>query len=74
MNNVNDYIDGFEGKTKDQLVALLNYLSCLLPEAEAYISYKMPCFKKGKNIVYFAGYKNHIGFYPTAKPIEKFKA
>lgn len=45
-----------------------------MPEAKAYISYKMPCFKQGKNIVYFAGYKNHIGFYPMAKPIEKFKA
>jgi len=34
----------------------------------------MPCFKQdNKPVVYFAGYKGHIGFYPTAKPIEHFK-
>jgi uncharacterized protein YdhG (YjbR/CyaY superfamily) len=34
----------------------------------------MPCFKQdNKPVVYFAGYKGHIGFYPTPKPIEHFK-
>jgi uncharacterized protein YdhG (YjbR/CyaY superfamily) len=33
----------------------------------------MPAFKQGKVIVYFAGYKNHIGFYRTSQPIQYFQ-
>ena len=44
------------------------------PEAVESISYQMPTFKlNGKNSVYFAGYKNHIGFYPVPSGIRAFK-
>jgi uncharacterized protein YdhG (YjbR/CyaY superfamily) len=37
------------------------------------ISYQMPTFKlKGKNLVHFAGYKHHIGFYPTPQGMTAF--
>ena len=43
------------------------------PEAEEAISYGMPTFKLNGNLVHFAAYKNHIGFYPTPSGIEAFK-
>jgi uncharacterized protein YdhG (YjbR/CyaY superfamily) len=42
------------------------------PGAEEVISYKMPAYKQNGMLVYFAGYKHHIGFYPTASPIAHF--
>lgn len=44
------------------------------PEAVETISYQMPAFKlNGKGLVYFAAFKNHIGFYPIPSGIEAFK-
>jgi uncharacterized protein YdhG (YjbR/CyaY superfamily) len=43
------------------------------PEAEEVISYSMPAFKYHGILVYFAGFKNHIGFFPTAEGIAAFK-
>ncbi|MCE8429122.1 MAG: DUF1801 domain-containing protein [Candidatus Methanoperedens sp.] len=44
------------------------------PEAVEAISYHMPTFKlNGKNLVHFAAFKNHIGFYPIPSGIEAFK-
>jgi uncharacterized protein YdhG (YjbR/CyaY superfamily) len=46
----------------------------IAPKTDELIAYGMPTFKlNGKNLVHFAYYKNHIGFYPTPSPIEKFK-
>jgi len=43
------------------------------PEVEETISYGIPTFKLNGNLVHFAEYKNHIGFYPTPSGIEAFK-
>jgi uncharacterized protein YdhG (YjbR/CyaY superfamily) len=43
------------------------------PEAEETISYQMPAFKLHGMLVYFAAWKNHIGFYPTGSGIASFK-
>jgi uncharacterized protein YdhG (YjbR/CyaY superfamily) len=43
------------------------------PEAEETISYRMPAFRLKGILVYFAAFKNHIGFYPTSSAIEVFK-
>ncbi len=44
------------------------------PKAEEMISYFMPAYKlNNKPLVYFAGYKKHIGFYPTPNGISQFK-
>jgi uncharacterized protein YdhG (YjbR/CyaY superfamily) len=42
------------------------------PDAKETISYNMPAFKMKKVLVYYAAYKNHIGFYPTAEPMIVF--
>jgi uncharacterized protein YdhG (YjbR/CyaY superfamily) len=43
------------------------------PEAQETISYQMPTFRQNGNLVHFAAYKKHIGFYPTPSGIEAFK-
>jgi uncharacterized protein YdhG (YjbR/CyaY superfamily) len=43
------------------------------PEAEEAISYQMPTFKLNGNLVHFAGYEHHIGFYPIPTGMEAFK-
>ena len=43
------------------------------PEATEAISYAIPTFKLFGNLVHFANFKNHIGFYPGASGVEHFK-
>lgn len=45
----------------------------VIPEAEETIGYQIPTFKYYGNLVHFAAYKNHIGFYPGASGVEAFK-
>ncbi len=44
-----------------------------LPEAEECISYGMPAYRMSKVLLYFAGNKEHVGFYPTSSGIRKFE-
>ncbi len=78
MTEIETYIHTIKEKHGEtaykQLCLLYQHLKQTLPEATESISYGMPCFKQdNKPVVYFAGYKKHIGFYPTPKPIEHFK-
>ena len=78
MSEIETYIHAIKEKHGEtaykQLCLLYQHLKQTLPEATESISYGMPCFKQdNKPVVYFAGYKGHIGFYPTAKPIVHFK-
>lgn len=73
-NNLIDiYIDSFPIEIQKKLHELRAIISEILPNTTEVISYKMPAFKNNKVLVYFAGYKNHIGFYPTGIGIEQFK-
>lgn len=66
FTNVDEYIQEFEGETRDRLVAIRKLICDSAPEAVESISYGMPAYKvNGKPLVYFAGYKSHIGFYAT---------
>ena len=63
---VSNYIQSFPEPVKILLEQIRNVIKETAPEAEESISYGMPAYKiKGKPLVYFAGYKNHIGFYAT---------
>ena len=78
MNEIETYINTIEEKhgetVSKQLSLLYQHLKQTLPEASECMSYGMPCFKlHNKPVAYFAGYKRHIGFYPSAKPIVHFK-
>jgi uncharacterized protein YdhG (YjbR/CyaY superfamily) len=70
---VDTYIAQFPAQVQEQLQIIRNTIINAAPLAKEIISYKMPAYKQEKMLVYFAGYKNHIGFYPTASGIEAFK-
>ena len=66
FTNVDQYILEFEEETQERLIALRKLIRETSPEAVESISYGMPAYKVyGKPLVYFAGYKSHIGFYAT---------
>ena len=50
------------------------FLRALLPNAEEVISYGMPAFKQKKVLVFYEAFSKHLGFYPTAGPIQAFEA
>jgi uncharacterized protein YdhG (YjbR/CyaY superfamily) len=70
---VDAYIAGFPPETQKQLQSIRVCIQKAIPKAEEVISYGMPAYKQGKVLVYFAGYKNHIGFYPTGSGIAAFQ-
>jgi uncharacterized protein YdhG (YjbR/CyaY superfamily) len=72
--DIDEYIAMFPKETQVLLKKVWMTVRRAAPEAEEAISYQMPTFKfNGKNLVHFAAYKNHIGFYPTPSGIEAFK-
>lgn len=72
--NIDDFIATFPPETAKKLQQVRMTIRKAAPKAEETISYAMPAFKyKGKVIIYFAGYKNHIGVYATAAAHEAFK-
>ena len=73
FETINEYIRTFPENVQATLEKLRKIISQAAPEAEETISYNIPTFKLKGNLVHFAGYKNHIGFYPTPSGIEHFK-
>jgi uncharacterized protein YdhG (YjbR/CyaY superfamily) len=74
MNEIDQYIAEFPVDIQERLQTVRKAIKEEVPEAEEAISYQIPTFKlKKKNLVHFAGFKNHIGFYPTPKGIEEFE-
>lgn len=74
LENIDQYISTFPGETQERLTKIRNLVKKEAPQAVESISYGMPTFKlNGRPLVYFAGFKSHIGFYPIPSGIEKFK-
>jgi uncharacterized protein YdhG (YjbR/CyaY superfamily) len=71
--NINEYTAGFPEEVQVILEKLRATIRASAPDAEETISYQIPTFTLKGNLVHFAAYKNHIGFYPTSTGIEKFK-
>lgn len=73
IKSIDDYINQFPDEIKLKLKTIRAAIKKAAPKSEEIISYQMPAFKLNEVLVYFAACKNHIGFYPTAKPIVVFK-
>ena len=73
INSVEEYISLYPSEIQEQLTAIRKIIQKAAPHADEVISYGMPAYKQQNILVYFAGNKNHIGFYPTASGIENFK-
>jgi len=71
--NVDAYIKQFPATVQTSLQQLRKTIKAAAPKAEEVISYAMPAYKYNGMLVYFAGYKNHIGFYGTPSGHEAFE-
>jgi|SRR5688500_5009328 len=71
--NIDAYIAGFPEDVQKKLEQIRATIRKAAPEAEETISYAIPTFKLNGNLVHFAAFKNHIGFYPTPNAIEAFR-
>jgi uncharacterized protein YdhG (YjbR/CyaY superfamily) len=71
--NTDEYIAAFTGIVQANLIKLRATIKKAAPKAEETISYAIPTFTfAGKNLVHFAAYQNHIGFYPAPSGIAAF--
>ena len=70
-------IDEYHSTHSPEIQEKLNELRTIIREVAKdcteTISYNMPAFKQKRVLVYYAAYKNHIGFYPTSQPIITFQ-
>ena len=73
FNSVDEYIASFPEAVQNVLKQIRQAVKEAAPEAEETISYNMPAFKLKGILVWFAAFKNHIGFYPRKSAIEEFK-
>ncbi|MCR8659679.1 iron chaperone [Paenibacillus endoradicis] len=71
--SVDQCIAGFQVTTQEILQSLRNMIQEIAPDATEKISYQMPTFALHGNLVHYAAYKNHIGFYPGASGIKAFE-
>lgn len=72
-DNINEYIEGFPDDVREILEKIRVTIRKAAPKAEEAIKYQIPTFTQKGNLVHFAAYKKHIGFYPGSTGIERFK-
>jgi uncharacterized protein YdhG (YjbR/CyaY superfamily) len=73
FTTIDQYLSTFSEPIRNKLETLRNVIKKAAPRAEEVISYNMPAIKQHGVLVYYAGYKGHIGFYPTGSGIEAFQ-
>jgi uncharacterized protein YdhG (YjbR/CyaY superfamily) len=72
--SIDEYIAGYSPAVRTLLKRLRATVRRAAPDAEEFISYRMPAFRLHGVLVYFAAFKNHIGLYPPIKGNAKLKA
>lgn len=70
---IDDYISHFPEDVRKILEEIRYTILETIPETEEVISYRMPAFKFKGILVYFAAFKDHIGFFPTLSAIKAFR-
>ena len=71
--DIDEYIAAFPKDVQVRLRRIRRTIEQAAPGAEEAIKYRMPTFTLNGNLVHFAAFKSHIGFYPAPRGIEKFK-
>jgi len=71
--DIDEYIAGFPADVQKVLRKVRATIRKAAPNAKETINYGIPTFTLNGNLVHFAGFKSHVGFYPTPSGIEKFK-
>jgi uncharacterized protein YdhG (YjbR/CyaY superfamily) len=72
-NQIDLYIESAPPSVREKLIQIRQLISKNAPQATEGIKYGMPTFILNGNLVHFAVFKNHIGFYPTPSAINMFK-
>lgn len=72
IKTIDDFISGFPPDTQSLLQQVRETIKAVAPEAIETISYGIPTFQLHGNLVHFAGYAQHIGFYPGSSGIREF--
>jgi uncharacterized protein YdhG (YjbR/CyaY superfamily) len=70
---IDAYIAGFEPNIQKTLNELRDFIKAEVPEATEKISYGMPTFYLKGNLVHFAAFKDHCGFFPAPSGIDEFE-
>ncbi|MBE6127825.1 MAG: hypothetical protein E7185_00970 [Erysipelotrichaceae bacterium] len=70
---IQEYINSQEVNVRERLNAIYEAIRSAIPDAEERISWGMPTFWKGRNIIHFAPAKKHIGLYPGPEAVEAFR-
>jgi uncharacterized protein YdhG (YjbR/CyaY superfamily) len=73
FTSIEQYHETFPSAIQTTLQQLREAIRQAAPKAAEMISYNMPAFKQNSVLVYYAAYKNHIGFYPTSSPMSAFE-
>jgi uncharacterized protein YdhG (YjbR/CyaY superfamily) len=71
--SIDEYIAGFSDDVQEKLQAIRRTIRQAAPDAEEKISYQMPTFYLKGNLVHFAAFRQHIGFYPTPTGTDTFR-
>ena len=73
-SSIDEYIRSFPEPIQKKLSELREIIREQAPEAQEKISYQIPTFFQNGNLVHFAAYAKHIGFYPTPSGISAFRS
>ena len=73
ITDIDQYIAVFPDEIRELLQRVRTTIKKAAPEADEAIKYRMPTFTLKGNLVHFAAFKNHIGFYPTSSGVTNFQ-
>lgn len=71
--NIDEYIADQPMEHREKLERIREAIRKAAPKSQEVISYMMPAFKQNGVLVYFALFKNHIGFFPTSSGVANFQ-
>ena len=74
MSKIDEYLKHVTPSQRTELERVRTIIKQAVPDAEETIGYGIPTFKyKGKNLIHFAAFKDHMSLFPTASPVEEMK-
>ena len=69
---IDEYIEAQEETFRPRLHEIRAVIRGAIPEAEETISWSMPTYRKGRNIIHFAAARKHVGLYPGEEAVARF--
>lgn len=73
IKTIDEYIEAFEPNIQNTLTEIRNFIKNEVPEATEKMAYGIPTFYLNGNLVHFAAFKSHYGFFPSPSGIDAFK-